>query len=97
MGPFHWELTASRHSALRFQRTIFDDGQSADEKELRAVIERSFVEDTSWGDAIHEVNSMLDGWLERAFEPEKRGSASHATWPAHDWRRDLVSRSGGGK
>lgn len=46
---------------------------SADEKELRAVIGRSFVQDTSWGDAIHEVNSMLDGWLERAFDPGKGG------------------------
>jgi GNAT superfamily N-acetyltransferase len=45
----------------------------ADEKELRTVIGRSFVQDASWGDAIHEVNSMLDGWLERAFEPEKGG------------------------
>jgi len=45
-----------------------------DEKELRAVIGRSFVQDASWGDAIHEVNSMLDGWLERAFEPEKNGT-----------------------
>lgn len=41
----------------------------ADEKELRAVIGRSFAHDTSWGDAIHEVNDMLDGWLEHAFEP----------------------------
>ena len=45
----------------------------ADEKELRAVIGRSFIQDASWGDAIHEVNSMLDGWLERAFELEKSG------------------------
>ena len=45
----------------------------ADEKELRAVIERSFIQDASWGDAIHEVNSMLDGWFERTFELEKSG------------------------
>jgi GNAT superfamily N-acetyltransferase len=44
-----------------------------DEKELRTVIGRSFVQDTAWGDAIHEVNAMLDGWLARAFEPEKSG------------------------
>jgi GNAT superfamily N-acetyltransferase len=43
----------------------------AEEKELRAVIGRSFADDTSWGDASHEVNGMLDGWLERAFEPER--------------------------
>jgi hypothetical protein len=45
----------------------------ADEKELRAVITRSFAHDTSWGDAIHEVNDMIDGWLERGFELEKNG------------------------
>ncbi len=45
----------------------------SDERELRMVIKRSFAHDTSWGDAIHEVNGMLDGWLERAFEPEKSG------------------------
>jgi len=56
--PAHYFLTAATRD---------------DEKELRAVIGRSFVQDTSWGDAIHEVNSMLDSWLERAFEPEKSG------------------------
>ncbi|MGH8094283.1 MAG: GNAT family N-acetyltransferase [Chthoniobacterales bacterium] len=43
----------------------------AQEKELRAVIARCFAHDTSWGDAIHEINAMLAGWLERAFDPEK--------------------------
>jgi GNAT superfamily N-acetyltransferase len=51
----------------------FTAATRADERELRAVIGRSFANDTSWGDAIHEVNGMLDGWLERAFEPEKSG------------------------
>jgi hypothetical protein len=51
----------------------FNAASHADEKELRAVIGRSFAHDTSWGDAIHAVNGMLDGWLERAFEPEKSG------------------------
>jgi hypothetical protein len=45
----------------------------ADEKELRAVITRSFAHDTSWGDAIHEVNDMIDEWLLRAFAPEDGG------------------------
>lgn len=45
----------------------------ADEAELRTVITRSFAHDTSWGDAIHEVNGMIDGWLERAFETENGG------------------------
>ena len=43
------------------------------EKELRDVIARSFAHDTSWGDAIHEVTAMLDGWLEEAFDPERNG------------------------
>lgn len=45
----------------------------ADEKEVRAVVARSFAHDTSWGDAIHDVNGMIDGWLERAFAPEGNG------------------------
>jgi GNAT superfamily N-acetyltransferase len=51
----------------------FTAATRADERELRAVIGRSFANDTSWGDAIHEVNSMIDGWLERAFAPEGNG------------------------
>lgn len=51
----------------------FTSATQADGKELRAVIGRSFAHDTSWGDAIHEVNGMLDGWMKRAFEPEKSG------------------------
>jgi GNAT superfamily N-acetyltransferase len=54
--PAHYSFTAASHE---------------DEKELRAVISRSFAHDTSWGDAIHEVSGMLDGWLEHAFDPEK--------------------------
>ena len=46
---------------------------AAEEKELRAVIARSFAQDTAWGDAIHEVDQMIDGWLERAFAPEGNG------------------------
>jgi GNAT superfamily N-acetyltransferase len=46
----------------------------ADEKELRVVITRSFAQDTAWGDAIHEVDHMIEGWLERAFAPEGNGT-----------------------
>lgn len=45
----------------------FRDAGSEDEKELRAVITRSFAHDTSWGDSIHEINSLVDGWLARGF------------------------------
>ena len=45
----------------------------ADEKELRAVITRSFAHDTSWGDAIHEVNDLIDEWMERALAPADGG------------------------
>ena len=45
----------------------------ADEVELRAVITRAFAHDNSWGGAIHEINGMIDGWLERAFENENSG------------------------
>lgn len=51
----------------------FTPATLADEKDLRAVIGRSFAHDTSWGDAIQEVNGMLDGWLERAFDPVRPG------------------------
>ena len=40
---------------------------------MRAVIGRSFAHDTSWGDAIHQVNDMIEGWLLQAFEPEDGG------------------------
>jgi ribosomal protein S18 acetylase RimI-like enzyme len=56
--PAHYSLTAAN---------------STDEKEFRAVIGRSFGQDTSWGDALHEVDGMLDCWLERAFGSEKSG------------------------
>lgn len=48
----------------------FVDARAGDEKELRAIIARSFAQDASWGDAIHEVDHMIEGWLERAFTPE---------------------------
>jgi ribosomal protein S18 acetylase RimI-like enzyme len=46
---------------------------AADEKELRAVVTRSIAHDTSWGDAIHDVNGMIEGWLERAFATDGIG------------------------
>ncbi|MEO5717207.1 MAG: GNAT family N-acetyltransferase [Chthoniobacterales bacterium] len=46
----------------------------ADEKELRLVIRRSFTHESSWGDAMHEVNGMLDGWLQLILDPEKNGT-----------------------
>ncbi|HEY3663479.1 MAG TPA: GNAT family N-acetyltransferase [Chthoniobacterales bacterium] len=51
----------------------FTPATAADEKELRLVIGRSFAHDTSWGDAIHEINDMLEGWLERGLDPEQNG------------------------
>ncbi len=51
----------------------FTVATAANERELRAVVTRSFAQDTSWGDAIHDVNGMIDGWLERAFAPEGSG------------------------
>jgi GNAT superfamily N-acetyltransferase len=51
----------------------FGTAGPADEKEVRAVITRSFAHDNSWGGAIHEVNGMIDGWLERAFDSENPG------------------------
>jgi GNAT superfamily N-acetyltransferase len=71
---FTWELDKlpTLGAALPAHYSLTTANQT-DEKELRAVIGRSFVQDSSWGDAIHEVNGMLDGWLERAFEPEKGG------------------------
>ena len=52
--PEHYHFTIARQS---------------DEKELRAVIARSFAHDTSWGGAIHEINALVEGWLESAFNP----------------------------
>jgi hypothetical protein len=45
----------------------------AEDKELRAVIMRSVTQDTSWGDTIHEVEQMIDNWLERALSPDSNG------------------------
>lgn len=50
----------------------FGPATEADETEVRTVITRSFAHDSSWGDAIQEVNNLLDGWLGRAFDPENQ-------------------------
>jgi hypothetical protein len=71
---FSWdlEMLPTLTSALPAHYS-FATATRADEMELRAVIGRSFTQDTSWSDAIHEVNDMIEGWLERAFEPTKSG------------------------
>jgi ribosomal protein S18 acetylase RimI-like enzyme len=79
MKLVHWvRFTWDLESLPRLSRVLpdhyhFATATSADEKELRAVITRSFAQDSSWGDAIHEVNGMIEGWLERAFAPEGNG------------------------
>lgn len=71
---FTWNLdTLAITGATLPAHYSFTAATRAQEKDLRAVIARSFAHDTSWGDAIHEVNGMLDSWLEQAFEPEPRG------------------------
>ena len=71
---FTWDLDKlPPHRAALPAHYHFGAATRTDEKELRTVITRSFAHDTSWGDAIHEVNGMIDGWLERAFEPENGG------------------------
>ena len=64
LGPLNSLLPDHYHVAL---------ATPAEDKELRAVIMRSVTQDTSWGDAIHEVEQMIDGWLERALSPESNG------------------------
>lgn len=71
---FSWELDKPpRPGAELPPHYSFAPGTRADEKELRNVIRRSFAHDTSWGDAIHEINGMLEGWLDTAFDPDKTG------------------------
>jgi predicted N-acetyltransferase YhbS len=67
---FTWELDAlSVLSPELPEHYHFTVAGPPNEKELRAVIARSFAHDTSWGGAIHEVNAMVDAWLESAFDP----------------------------
>jgi hypothetical protein len=51
----------------------FAPASAADENEVRTVITRSFAHDSSWGDAIHEINGLIDGWLARVFGEEPAG------------------------
>ena len=67
---FTWELDAV--AALDPQLPAhyhFTVAGPPNERDLRAVIARSFAHDTSWGGSIHEVNSMVEAWLESAFDP----------------------------
>ncbi|MBA3963204.1 MAG: GNAT family N-acetyltransferase [Chthoniobacterales bacterium] len=68
---FNWDLERLPASEIALPAHYhFGSATAADENELRTVITRSFAHDTSWGDAIHEVNGMIDAWLGKAFEPE---------------------------
>ena len=70
---FTWDLDQLPVPASLPEHYHFAPASRAEEKELRAVISRAVAHDTSWGDAIHEVNSMMQGWLDHAFEPESNG------------------------
>lgn len=48
----------------------FAPAKPENQADVREVISRSFAHDTAWGDAIHVVNGMLDGWMERVFGEE---------------------------
>ncbi|HEX3817615.1 MAG TPA: hypothetical protein VHW03_04940 [Chthoniobacterales bacterium] len=68
---FSWDLEKLSPSAITLpEHYRIGLAPATDAKELRAVIARSFANDNSWGDAIHEVNAMIDGWLERVFQEE---------------------------
>ena len=41
-----------------------------DEIELRKVISSSFSLDPSWNPALQEIVQTIDGWVDRAWEPE---------------------------
>ncbi len=71
---FTWDLDKLPPVAVALpERYRFDLAGPEDEKELRTVVTRSLAHDSTWGEAIHEVNGMVDGWIERAFEPEADG------------------------
>ena len=71
---FTWDLDQLPSFGVALPKHYsFTAATRADERELRTVITRSFAHDTSWGDAMHELNGLLDGWLELAFAPEKNG------------------------
>ncbi|MGI8431758.1 MAG: GNAT family N-acetyltransferase [Chthoniobacterales bacterium] len=51
----------------------FAPAAAADENEVRTVITRSFAHDSSWGESVHQINGVVDGWLESAFHSEGGG------------------------
>lgn len=66
---FSWDLTQlpALHLALPDHYQI-QAGTVEDEKEVRKVIASSFALDSSWGDAMHEITGMIDGWMTHAFD-----------------------------
>lgn len=71
---FTWDLDKLPPLAVALpERYHFDLIGPEEEGELRNVVTRSLAHDSTWGEAIHEVNGMIDGWLERAFDPENGG------------------------
>jgi GNAT superfamily N-acetyltransferase len=68
---FNWDLEKLPASGLSLPAHYhFAPACEADESEVRTVITRSFAHDSSWGEAIHEVNGLIDGWLSCAFGEE---------------------------
>lgn len=71
---FSWDLDDLPAPAAALpEHYHFAPVRPTEEKELRGLITRSFAHDSSWGEAIHEVNGMIETWLERAFDLEKPG------------------------
>ena len=68
---FTWDLNdLAAPGVVLPEHYHFAPVRPTEEKELRALVTRSFAHDSSWGESIHEVNALLEGWLERAFLPE---------------------------
>lgn len=68
---FKWDLEKLPSPGISLpDHYHFAKAGEADASEVRTVITRSFAHDSSWGDAIHEVNGLMDGWLARAFGDE---------------------------
>jgi predicted N-acetyltransferase YhbS len=71
---FTWDLEKLPPASLTLpDHYHFAPATPADEMECRAVIRRSFVLDSSWGDAIRNIDQMVERWLERAFAAENGG------------------------
>ena len=68
---FNWDLEKLPASGSVLPKHYhFAPAGEDDASEVRTVITRSFAHDSSWGEAIHEVNGLLDSWLERVFSEE---------------------------